>query len=76
MISKVREIVEAYATMINPTESQKQAAEIRLQICMGCEFWRESPLGIRYCGKCGCPTKGKIFSSHGVQACPEKKWTI
>jgi hypothetical protein len=75
-MNKIKEIVLAWATRLNPTEEQKQIAEQRLQICMGCEFWRESATGIEYCSKCGCATKAKVFSPVGANACPEKKWTI
>lgn len=76
MIAKIKEIVESYATMVNPTEEQKEVAEERLKVCMGCEFWAENALGIQYCKKCGCATKAKIFSPKGLQACPENKWEI
>ena len=42
MIEKIKEIVNSYARMINPTEEQKEVAEIRLQTCMGCEFWAQN----------------------------------
>jgi hypothetical protein len=76
MISKLKEIVESYARMVNPTEEQKTIAEERLKICMSCEFWKRSPAGIHFCGKCGCATKAKVFSPRGLQACPENKWEI
>lgn len=75
-MNKVKEIVLSWAAAINPTEEQKKVAEIRLQTCMNCEFWAENALGIQYCSKCGCATKGKVFSPVGQQACPENKWTI
>jgi hypothetical protein len=73
-MNKIKEIILSYATAINPTEEQKQAAEERIKICMKCEFWQEA--AISYCSKCGCPTAGKIFSPIGLQACPELKWTV
>lgn len=76
MIQKIKEIVESYARMINPTEEQKQVAEERLKICMGCEYWAENAAGIHFCKKCGCATKAKVFSPRGLQACPEQKWNI
>ena len=75
MLSKIKEIIQAYAIAINPTKEQKQWAEKRLEICMKCEHWK-SQLGIEYCGKCGCATKGKVFSPKGMEACPLGKWTI
>ena len=76
MLSKIKEIIQAYAIAINPTEEQKQWAEKRLQICVTCEHWKTSQLGIEYCGKCGCATKGKVFSPKGMEECPLGKWTI
>jgi len=67
-MNKIKEIILAYATMVNPTEEQKKMAEIRLETC--------NAVGIEYCGKCGCATKGKIFSPKGIQACPLSKWKI
>jgi hypothetical protein len=75
-MNKIKEIIIAWATKMNPTEEQKQIAEQRLQICMTCEFWKSNAAGIEYCSKCGCATKGKVFSPRGADACPEKKWTI
>jgi hypothetical protein len=75
-MNKIYEIIQSYATMVNPTEEQKEVAAIRLKTCMGCEFWAENALGIEYCKKCGCATQGKIFSPKGLQACPENKWEV
>jgi hypothetical protein len=76
MFDKIKEIIEAYAVKVNPTQEQKEAAEVRLATCMECPEWKKNPLGIAYCGKCGCATSGKIFSQKGMQACPLHKWTI
>jgi hypothetical protein len=75
-MNKIKEIVLSYASAIKPTEEQKQVAEIRLATCMECEEWKENPMGIAYCGKCGCATRGKIFSPKGLEACPLKKWSV
>ena len=74
-MNKIKEILLAYATKINPTEEQTEVAEKRLEICMACEFWMQSPIR-DYCSKCGCTTSAKVFSPVGADACPEKKWTI
>jgi len=76
MIDKIKEIVQSYATMVNPTEEQKRAAEIRLLSCMKCDEWKQNAVGISYCAKCGCATKAKIFSPKGLKACPLNKWII
>lgn len=76
MINKIKEIVESYARLINPTEEQKAVAEIRLRTCTGCEFWAQNAAGIHYCKRCGCATKAKVFSPKGLNACPEGKWEV
>jgi hypothetical protein len=74
-MNKIKEIIISYATALNPTDEQKEVAEKRLEICMGCEFWVQSTIR-DYCNPCGCTTSAKVFSPVGVEACPEKKWTI
>jgi hypothetical protein len=74
-MNKIKEILISYATAFNPTEEQKEVAEKRLEICMGCEFWVQSIIR-DYCAKCSCTTSAKVFSPVGSEACPEKKWTI
>lgn len=86
MIAKIREIVTAWATAINPTEEEKRIAEIRLEICNGlredangemfrCEHLGEA-LGSQYCKVCTCPLNGKIFTPHNLGGCPRNKWSI
>lgn len=44
----------------------------RINICRGCEFWREDArLGYGKCAKCGCG-KGKHWLPH--EQCPIGKW--
>lgn len=76
MISKIKEIVESYANMINPTEEQKHIAEVRIRTCMTCEFWAENAIGVYYCKLCGCATKAKVFTPKGLEGCPRKKWRV
>lgn len=73
---KAKEIAQAFATKLNPTEEQKMIATIRISTCMGCEFWKENIFGIHYCEKCGCATSAKVYSDKGASSCPENKWTI
>lgn len=72
-MSKAKEIALAYAALINPTPEQQRTAEKRLSICTKCDFFREAVAD--YCGECGCPIKGKIFSpnQHG---CRIGKWVL
>ena len=73
-MNKISEIIQAWATAINPTDEQRVIAKIRLETCMGCEHWSEGIVSV--CSLCGCATKGKVFSPRGIQACPISKWKI
>jgi hypothetical protein len=75
-MNKIKEIVQSYARMVNPTEEQKKVAEIRLATCVECPEFATNQVGIHYCKKCGCATKAKVFSPKGMQACPLDKWLI
>jgi hypothetical protein len=76
MLAKIKEIVESYARMINPTPEQVEVAEERIRTCMGCEMWAQSVTGIYYCKKCGCATKAKVFTPKGLSGCPLGKWKV
>lgn len=75
-MNKIKEIILSYAAAVNPTEEQKELAEIRIATCMECEMWKENSMGIAYCSKCGCATKGKVFTPRGAGACPLGKWNV
>jgi hypothetical protein len=62
----VKDILESWFKMLNPTKEQKQTANERFYICEKCEHNIELK-----CSKCGCPLKAKIFSQKG---CPLNKW--
>jgi hypothetical protein len=74
-MNKLKEILISYAIKHNPTEEQQKVAEKRLEICMGCEHWRQTAIR-DYCNKCGCTTSVKIYTPVGSSACPEKRWAI
>jgi hypothetical protein len=76
ILDKLSEIFESYMIAINPSDEQKDVAAKRLETCMSCEYWETSATGAKVCSKCGCYTKGKIFSPKGSEACPMGKWTI
>jgi hypothetical protein len=68
-------IIEAFKIKISPTESQKELAQKRLDICSTCEFRRgEIDSNLTSCGQCGCFIYGKIFTNE-YDACPEGKWS-
>ena len=74
-MNKVKEILLSYMTAMNPTQEQKEIAEKRLEICMGCEEWAKDGL-VEYCKSCGCVTRVKVFTPAGSGACPKSKWTV
>jgi hypothetical protein len=72
-LSKIQEIFNAYAVMVDPTSEQSEIAAQRLETCNSCPFVMEIP--IRICGQCGCVLRAKAFSKDKT-ACPENKWEI
>lgn len=72
-MNKIREIVSAWATSLNPTKEQQELAQRRYQICKSCPSLNEK-IGIEYCGECGCPIKKKIFTQKVNDTCPLNKW--
>lgn len=68
---KVKEIIKAYAVMINPNDIQSIIALERLAICDSCEF-NKKKLGISKCSLCGCVIKAKVFTDKN--SCPINKW--
>lgn len=72
-MSKIQEILSAWAIAKNPTEEQKIKAEERLGACMGCDYKIEVPEYILVCARCGCPLKKKIFTPK-ENGCPLGKW--
>jgi len=57
----------------NPTREQMELAAKRHEICLKCEWIRNSLLFNTKCGNCGCPIGKKIFSP-AIGACPVGKW--
>ena len=72
-MNKVQEIISSYMTKYTATDEQKNLASKRLEVCIGCEFWKQSAIR-DFCSKCGCTTSAKVFSPKGAEACPEKRW--
>jgi predicted Zn-ribbon and HTH transcriptional regulator len=71
----ILKIASAFVTKMSPTESQKELAEKRLEICGGCEFRKgEIDSSITRCKQCGCLIHAKIFSQ-SYSECPENKWS-
>ena len=70
------EIINSWAISFNPTETQKQKAIERLEICYGCDRLKTKKVFskvINICGECSCPLSKKVFSPEH-NPCPLKKW--
>ena len=77
-LSKIKEIFNAYAVMVDPTLEQSTIAAQRLEICNSCPFMKDGDLGfgmVKICGHCGGVLKAKSFVPEKT-ACPENKWEI
>ena len=80
MISKIKEIAQAWIISASPSPAQKKLAEARYNICINCEHYREKrPVtGDEYCIDCGCPIDKKIFTPatylSDSKSCPKNKW--
>ena len=71
LLSKTKEIFEAWAISFNPNDAQAELASERIQICDDCDF--KIPEPYIHCGKCGCALKAKIYTPK-IGACPRGKW--
>jgi ribosomal protein L37E len=76
VMTKFEEIAKAWLAALNPTPSQQEIADYRIEICNGCEFKAHNQtLDFYYCNACGCPLSKKIFSPMPPdKACPKQKW--
>jgi hypothetical protein len=75
-MNKISEIMGAWIISFNPTTDQKELAEKRYEICLGCEHYgKKRPVtGDEYCKKCLCPIQKKVYSQKMNDSCPLKKW--
>lgn len=75
MSFNILEIAKSWIIANNPTDVQKELAQKRYDICLGCEHYRKSrPItNDEYCDNCGCPILKKIFSPH-FDACEIHNW--
>ena len=76
-MSKISEIINAWVISFNPTPEQKELAEKRYEICLGCEYYGKSRPVTRdeYCKKCSCPIKKKVYTQkNNKRTCPIGKW--
>ena len=71
-----KDIFNSWITSINPSKMELNRANDRFKVCLDCEFKKEKIQNKQwtlYCGECGCPLKGKIYSSV-INPCPKNKW--
>ena len=76
LLSKTKEIFEAWAISFNPNDAQADLASKRIEICDACEHKVAEPY--IHCGQCGCALKAKIYTPKTFAddggSCPKKKW--
>jgi hypothetical protein len=75
-MNKFLEIARSWITAMNPSEEKQAIAGQRIAICNECPFRKYNDVGdFYYCGSCGCPLAGKIYSPV-EKSCPENKWPV
>lgn len=75
-MNRFLEITQSWITALNPSEEQQKIADQRIAICNTCEFRKHNDVAdFFYCGDCGCPLKGKIYSPI-EKSCPKQKWPV
>ena len=67
-LSKLKEIVEAWAISVKPNEKQKKRAILRYAMCKPWEYNKNET-----CSLCGCPLNKKVFSTR-LGACDDGRW--
>jgi hypothetical protein len=77
-MNKIKEIMSAWAVSFNPSPEQRELAEKRYEICLGCEHYGKSRpvIGDEYCKKCLCSLQKKVYTPKLNKTCPLKKWEI
>ena len=75
-MNKFLEIAQSWVTALNPSEEKQKIADQRIAICDTCELKKYNEVAdFFYCGDCGCPLKGKIYSPV-EKSCPKQKWPV
>lgn len=76
LLSKAKEIFEAWQISFQPNHEQAELASERILICDACEHKTLEPYV--HCGLCGCALKAKIYTPKTFKSeggsCPAKKW--
>jgi hypothetical protein len=75
-MNKFLEITQSWITALNPSEEKQKIADQRIAVCNTCELKKYNEVAdFFYCGDCGCPLKGKIYSPV-EKSCPKQKWPV
>ena len=76
-MNKIREIIGSWVISFNPSPEQKELAEKRYEICLGCEHYEKKRRITRdeYCKQCLCPIQKKVFTEKIEKSCPLNKWS-
>lgn len=70
----IGEIIDAWAQSYSPDANRKALAELRYNVCRGCEhFGKRFLINDEYCKDCLCPLSKKVFSKK-FNPCPQQKW--
>jgi hypothetical protein len=76
-MNKIREIIGAWVISFNPSPEQKELAEKRYEICLGCEHYgkKRRITQDEYCKQCLCSIQKKVFTEKTKESCPLNKWS-
>ena len=75
-MNKFLEITQSWITSLNPSEEKQSIADQRIAVCNECPFRKYNDItNFYYCGKCGCPLQGKIYSPV-EKSCPDNRWPV
>ena len=75
-MNKFLEITKSWVEAINPSPEAQERAEKRITVCNDCNSKKTNDIvDFYYCGECGCPLRGKIYSPV-EKSCPLNKWPV
>lgn len=70
MGKNLKNIIEGYKNLLSKDSEIKKLAEVRSDICNGCD--QNSRSIVPYCKSCGCVIASKVRSREST--CPLNKW--
>ena len=75
-MDNLKTIIDAWVTSFKPSDSEKELAALRREICDECPYNKEQLKGNRWsakCTLCGCPISKKVYTRQ-YNPCPASKW--